>query len=1210
MSIDLCACRRMVENEGVAEGRRFGISEELFISDGEKVFKFIAEHTKKHGQEPTIPTILTNTGVDIDIPAPEPLSYYAEKLFERKVLGITQEHAKTMVGHIQGKKATDAVDEARAIISETLKWRFGKKNYVDPRLTIDARVRAQVELENLHGMIDGYRTPWAQLDAITRGMHGGELWVLIAAKKTGKCVDKDTLIVDPDTGLVRTIEDAYKFGGNVHTLSSDGRLVTAAPTWIDTGTKECLTITLRSGRSIVCTPEHPLLTSAGWVRADSLSTGDHIASAKRMPRPRQTRKMDMNEADALAYMLAEGCSSGHTPNFSNGDREIVRHATRVFESLGCRVEKAKNSDYDWYIYSRTRPRGHEKAPMRKLLEKYGVFGLRSTEKIIPNSVFSLPDDQLARFIGIIWSCDGTIERSQGDISIGLASKKMVEQLSWLLMRFGIVGRIRERTNNGFKNWEYRVRSECYASFKANIQMIGRKRRILANHPGTQKPTQDVVISTAKIVDTITRYVDEVKGAKDALRAEFGGRSNLYLVTNKRRISRDRLRKVAAAMIVSGESRAASDLSLLISDDIFWDEIVSIKDAGVRKVYDASVADTHCFVANFIVAHNTWGEILFLRELVRQGARPLLVTMEMSSDKIIRRFDAMYSTLAFGDFRSGLLGFDGIQRYIDEMKRMATEGEFFIAGDGLVRCPADIEILVQDLNPGIILIDGVYLMEPSGRKWGSKYEKVSTVIDELQPMAHRIKLPVMMTTQFNRSLKEGSLVGDSGKVGYAYEIVQNCLPGDSLISTDDGITRLDSVVGKAGLRVWNGLRSVPARVMMTGKKRVYEVHLDNGQVVRASKDHRFLVLENGHTSWAAVEDICPGDAVCRAKPLMREPDGAPSRVDERRVHGRDIKLPFEIDDSIALILGILTGDGWVAHEWQWSLSGHVDDSDVIAEFDRLLLRTFGVKFSAIRHHRKTLTAVLACRELARHAHSVYGLTKGIAHQKEVPSGVLSGTPAVWMAFLRGLFETDGCVDPKAGHVMLTSVSPNLVRQSTQLLQSLGIDCSMFPIKVSRFGRHQPYRVLIANSGIAAFADKIGFIGRRKQLLLRDALQRPRRKKWAIPRSSVIATVTEVRPSEKIEPMYDVLTNSKEHAFWVDGLLAHNCDVCLAMYRDKDLRASNRMLWSIMEHREGEDYSWLTRWDLEEMNFDFVQEVQLEELMEDQKKGKSSASTFKF
>lgn len=787
MNDELNACRRIAENEGLGEARRLGLVAELFPSvEGKKAFEFISEHARKHGVCPTLDTIKNDAGVAITDLAPEPLSYYAEKLFSKKICVITGNHTRDIISKLQTEDGAAAVASARRIIGDTLQWQFGRRSYIDPRLTIDERVQQQIDLEKLHGMVDGFKTPWPELDIVTRGMHPGELWVLVAAKKTGK-------------------------------------------------------------------------------------------------------------------------------------------------SFGC--------------------------------------------------------------------------------------------------------------------------------------------------------------------------------------------------------------------------------------------------------------------------------ILFMRELIKQGLKPLMVTMEMSSSKIIRRFDAMYSTLDFGDFRSGLLGIDGIDRYIEEMKRLANEGEFWIAGDGLVKCPADIETLVHDLNPDVVLIDGVYLMQPSTGHWGSKYEKVSTVVDELQPMAHRVQKPFLMTTQFNRQLKQGALVGDASQIGYAYELVQNCLPGDSLISTDAGIVRLDSTVGKTGLRVWNGQRSVSARVVMTGKKQVYEIHLDNGQIVRASKDHRFLVLENGHTSWVAVEDIRPGDAVCRAKPLMREPKGSTSRIDERRIHGRDIKLPFEVDASVALILGILTGDGWVADERQWSLSGHADDSDVIAEFDRLLLQTFGVKFSAIRRHRKTLVGVLACRELARHAYSVYGLTKGIAHQKEVPSGVLSGTPDVWRAFLRGLFETDGHVSPKAGHVMLTSVSSRLAYQSAELLQSLGIDCSVFPVTISRLGRHRPYRVLIANSGIAAFSSQVGFVGRRKQTLLRDAMRMPRRRKWAIPRSPMIATVVEVTPSGKTEMMYDVLTDSAEHMFWVDGLLAHNCDVCLAMYRDEDLKSSKRMLISIMEHREGEDFTMLIRWDLNEMNFEFVRQVQASELVPD--KGGSSA-----
>jgi hypothetical protein len=38
--------------------------------------------------------------------------------------------------------------------------------------------------------------------------------------------------------------------------------------------------------------------------------------------------------------------------------------------------------------------------------------------------------------------------------------------------------------------------------------------------------------------------------------------------------------------------------------IYWDEVVSIEDAGIRRVFDLTVESTSCFVANDFIAHNT------------------------------------------------------------------------------------------------------------------------------------------------------------------------------------------------------------------------------------------------------------------------------------------------------------------------------------------------------------------------------------------------------------------------------------------------------------------------------------------------------------------------------------------------------------------------------------------------------------------------------
>lgn len=43
---------------------------------------------------------------------------------------------------------------------------------------------------------------------------------------------------------------------------------------------------------------------------------------------------------------------------------------------------------------------------------------------------------------------------------------------------------------------------------------------------------------------------------------------------------------------------------LATSEVFWDEIVEIKPVGRMPTFDATVEDTHNFIANGIVAHNS------------------------------------------------------------------------------------------------------------------------------------------------------------------------------------------------------------------------------------------------------------------------------------------------------------------------------------------------------------------------------------------------------------------------------------------------------------------------------------------------------------------------------------------------------------------------------------------------------------------------------
>jgi replicative DNA helicase len=65
----------------------------------------------------------------------------------------------------------------------------------------------------------------------------------------------------------------------------------------------------------------------------------------------------------------------------------------------------------------------------------------------------------------------------------------------------------------------------------------------------------------------------------------------------RRFSRERLARMAAAT----NDQALADLA---GSDVLWDEVVEIVSLGQQPTFDATVEDTHNFVADGVIAHNS------------------------------------------------------------------------------------------------------------------------------------------------------------------------------------------------------------------------------------------------------------------------------------------------------------------------------------------------------------------------------------------------------------------------------------------------------------------------------------------------------------------------------------------------------------------------------------------------------------------------------
>jgi replicative DNA helicase len=172
---------------------------------------------------------------------------------------------------------------------------------------------------------------------------------------------------------------------------------------------------------------------------------------------------------------------------------------------------------------------------------------------------------------------------------------------------------------------------------------------------------------------------------------------------------------------------------------------------------------------------SWIEVYLATHFFKSKKSVLLVTMEMPISKMSRRIDAVFSHLPYGDFQQGKLDIGLVERYSSDLEvwKSPDNPPFWVCGRGRVKTPMDLDLLIEEIRPDAVLVDGVYLMNASGMKPTSKWEKVAAVADELQGIAQRRLVPIIGTTQFNRKVKKTTLDGESDSIGFALELSQNC-----------------------------------------------------------------------------------------------------------------------------------------------------------------------------------------------------------------------------------------------------------------------------------------------------------------------------------------------------------------------------------------------------------------------------------------------------
>jgi spore cortex formation protein SpoVR/YcgB (stage V sporulation) len=240
-----------------------------------------------------------------------------------------------------------------------------------------------------------------------------------------------------------------------------------------------------------------------------------------------------------------------------------------------------------------------------------------------------------------------------------------------------------------------------------------------------------------------------------------------------------------------------------------------------------------------------------------------------------------------------------------------------------------------------------------------------------------------------------------------------------------------------------------------------------------------------------------------------------------------RRPLTLGPDLAEVLGQLTGDGFVETMHSGRINLTSQDPELLDFFEQTMQASFGLQ-ARRRPDRNHFNSTVHCAALARVFVDNLGFAQGAgaAGRKTVLPIILMSPKDVVAAFLRGHFDTDGCVSVADRQVILVSKSLQLLQDEQLLLLNFGIVCSVRP---QRDGMH---RMVITGSDLRLFSEHIGFRLSAKRQALQSVLDNTR---WFLKKEDLTVI-------EHIEfddgPVVDFSVENS-HAYKASCFINHNC-----------------------------------------------------------------------
>ena len=297
----------------------------------------------------------------------------------------------------------------------------------------------------------------------------------------------------------------------------------------------------------------------------------------------------------FAYAISESQHTNNSIGFFNEQPEMLNDFENITTSFGLQT-----SHYD---YPNKTP---ERKVNSKVLNEYlsEVFDLQpanSAGKRIPATILKGKEHIARQFLKTLFDCEGSIrsdENSTKIIEITSASKELIVGTQILLLRFGICGKIREKTVDGEKYYVLEIgRSENHRTFKGKIGFsISYKKNSLEQ---ISQHGSKASIHSIPIVDLF----EKIRKKMGLNKKDFYGSHYDESLFKTKMITIDRIKRMSKTL---QKTKIVDFIHLLAEADVVWDKVVKIESIDYDGfIYDLTVNKNHTFSTwDGLIVHNT------------------------------------------------------------------------------------------------------------------------------------------------------------------------------------------------------------------------------------------------------------------------------------------------------------------------------------------------------------------------------------------------------------------------------------------------------------------------------------------------------------------------------------------------------------------------------------------------------------------------------